>query len=82
MGALQELKLTGSERGGLPPALGRQEGGCWRSERRGKTSYPTFWMRCPRQLRGHPFCVHKGLWGSNRRKRSGAKLRAGRKVTQ
>lgn len=32
-------------------------------------SYPTFWMRCPCQLRCHPFCVHEGLWGSNIRKK-------------
>lgn len=34
-----------------------------------RKSYPTFWMRCPSQLRCHPFCVHEGLWGSNRRKK-------------
>lgn len=42
-------------------------------------SYPTLWMRCPRQLRCHPLCIHEGLWGSNRRQMSEIKLRMKRK---
>ena len=35
-----------------------------------RRSYPTFWMRGPCQLRCHPFCIHEGLCGSNKKKKA------------
>lgn len=42
-------------------------------------AYPTFWMRCPCQLRRHPFCVHEGFWEATEEQRSEAMLGMGRK---